>query len=193
MAEALYFENNVEGLFVKALGPRLGAEARAQLRAVGLDLDRPHRPGYPAQVWEQALLVCAAALYPGRPTSEALFEVGRSFLSGFEQTMFGAATVERSQLMGLERTLQRTGRMVRASNNFTELQVLQPAEGQFELSASLLPEFRGTLPPAPVEFPHYLRGLFTSLLAKLGAQGEIAIKVNDPIARAYTLQLRVRV
>ncbi len=46
--EQIEFSQSVEGLFIKGLGSTLTPVMRDQLRAKGLDLDRPLRPGYPA-------------------------------------------------------------------------------------------------------------------------------------------------
>ena len=55
MNEPVVFTPSVESLFVHGL--RLSFPAREELRALGLDLDRPLLPSYPLATWERAVKV----------------------------------------------------------------------------------------------------------------------------------------
>lgn len=65
VTERLMFDHVVEGMFHRALGKRLSAAGREQLRAAGLDLSKPLRPAYPMEQYfgflEIAAKVCMQA------------------------------------------------------------------------------------------------------------------------------------
>jgi uncharacterized protein (TIGR02265 family) len=77
VSERAVFAPTVEGL-VRGLGSKLSEPTRAELRKLGLDLDQPLKPGYPALMWHQALKLIAAEVYPGLTAEEAHFQMARA-------------------------------------------------------------------------------------------------------------------
>lgn len=122
--ERLWFDQAIEGLWLRALGGRVTPALRASLKDAGLDLDRL-LPGYPAATVARCVKLTAAALFPGQPEDDALREVGRLFLTGYQQTLIGRAVLQVLKLIGPRRSLQRMQTNFRSVNyvktRFTEL------------------------------------------------------------------------
>lgn len=115
MEERLWFDAAIEGLWRKALGPRITPQLRAAMRAEGIDLDKL-LPGYPAPVVARCIALTAATLFPGRPPDDAQREIGRLFLLGYEQTLIGRAVIQVLKLIGPRRSLERMQTNFRSVN-----------------------------------------------------------------------------
>lgn len=120
MAEKLVFEQTIEGLYVRGLGSRLTPPLKAQLRAVGVDVDKTLLPAYDFEVWMRSLEVTAAGLYPSLPTEQAMFHVGESFIEGYKETLLGRAVLGVVRVLGPHRALARARQSFRSGNNYTE-------------------------------------------------------------------------
>jgi uncharacterized protein (TIGR02265 family) len=136
VAQRLAFDSSVDALFVKLLGPRLGAEGRAMLRAAGLDLNQKLVPAYPAEDVARWIDVCVPFAYPGLSRDAAIHELGRESVDSFAQTLVGKALMMGVRLMGLRRVLERMTRSMRAGGNYLscECRELGPKDVQLEVN-----------------------------------------------------------
>lgn len=116
----LVFGHTIHELFVKILGSRLDAAARAELATAGLDLSRPLLPAYPLRVVDALMNVAARRLYPELSLDEAHLELGHLQVEAFTSTLLGAATLAMMRLLPVNRVLERTTRSWRNANNFVE-------------------------------------------------------------------------
>lgn len=119
MSERLWFQQSVEGLFVRGLGKAMTPALEEQLRAAGIDLRRL-QPAYPVEAMRRAIDATLAALYPDRSRAEGLAELGRVFMRGYGQTLIGGAMVQFMKVIGPRRSLERMQRNFRTGTNFIE-------------------------------------------------------------------------
>lgn len=115
----LWFQQPIEGLFLRGLGPQMTPQAKAAVKACGIDLDRLE-PGYPVEVVEQALKALTPLLAPDLSQADALRSFGRAFLRGYSETLLGGAMVAVMKAVGPRRTLERMQKNFRTGTNFIE-------------------------------------------------------------------------
>jgi uncharacterized protein (TIGR02265 family) len=139
--EPLYSENAVESLYRRALAGRITAPLQQELKQIGIDLGRPLDPAYPQAVWDRGLRCVATQLFAELPAPKAYFEVGRSFMAGFEHTLVGRAVVQFGKLIGPERTFHRMERNQRTTNNYSVLAVEKIGATHFRLHAGVEPAY----------------------------------------------------
>lgn len=133
MSEKLVFEQTIEGLFVRSLGPRITPALKKQLKAAGLDLDARLLPAYAFDVWMKVLELTARALYPDKPIEDAMLAVGEAFVDGFMETFLGRAVLGMTKVVGPTRTLKRATQTFRSGNNYTETKLTQIDDNTFDL------------------------------------------------------------
>lgn len=119
MSEKLWFSAVIEGVFVKGLGERLTPALKADIKKAGIDVDKL-QPAYPLEVVHKAFDVVIPRLYADMPKEEALFELGRSSLRGYTETLLGRALLQILKLIGVRRSLLRMHTSMRSGNNFLE-------------------------------------------------------------------------
>ncbi len=120
MAEKLVFEQTIEGLFMRGLGPRVTPALKARLRTAGVNLDATLLPAYPFDVWMKSLEATAEELYAELPTDQAMFHVGERFIEGYRDTLLGRAVLGMVRVLGPHRALARARQSFRSGNNYTE-------------------------------------------------------------------------
>lgn len=143
MAERLWFQQPVEGLFLRGLGPRLTPELVQVVRAQGIELANL-RPAYPIEQVRGSLEALAPTLFPSATREQALREFGRIFLRGYAQTFIGSAMVKLMKVIGPRRTLQRMTANFRTGSNFIETRFtsLGPTEAEVWFNDGAdMPEF----------------------------------------------------
>jgi uncharacterized protein (TIGR02265 family) len=132
VSERAVFAPTVEGL-VRGVGSKLSGHARDQLRALGIDLDRPLKPGYPAVTWHRALELIAADVYPGVNASEAHFRMGARTVHGLDETLVGKAMLAMIRLIGPRRALLRLPTSAKIGTNFVNLTLTEHSPNDLEL------------------------------------------------------------
>ena len=118
--EEVIFAGAVEGLFLRGLGARVTPELRAELKGVGLDLDRKILPGYPRKVWNAAIPLAAAHVWPKLDVAAAHVLLGRTIIDGFKLTLLGKALAGMAKVLGPMRTLARMRQNLRTGGNYNE-------------------------------------------------------------------------
>ncbi|MDP2269486.1 MAG: DUF2378 family protein [Archangium sp.] len=157
--EQIEFSQSVEGLFIKGLGAMLTPPIREKLRAKGLDLDKPLRPGYPAVEFHRWIEFIASIIYPDDRKEEAVRRVGHRAVSGLEEGLIGKALSAGLKLIGPRRSLQRVERIFKNNNNYQVATLLELGERDAKVQLS---EVFG--------LPTYYQGLFEAAVAAIGAK-----------------------
>lgn len=170
------FAAAVEGLYLRALKDRLTPALRSELKAAGLDLDHV-LPAYPLTIWEEALCIAARGLYPEHRPEEALAQLGRLLIEGYQQTAIGKAMFPLMKLLGPARVLTRMSRNFQSANNYTETRVNQLSPREAELW------FNRVLQPA------FYQGVLEAGLQAAGAQ-ELAVELGSREGEGFTFRIR---
>lgn len=165
--EQLVFGPTVEGLFVRGLAGKLGPGVVAQLRALGLDVEKPLRPAYSRRVINDAVGLVASALYPGLPVDEAWYRVGKFVALGVKNMTLGGATLALLRILGPVRTLHRLARTFRTTNNYMHVELTQRGPGDFALE----------LTPSNAQ-PRYMQAVIEDMLEHAGAK-DLAVTVAE--------------
>lgn len=143
MSERLWFQQSVEGLFLRGLGERLTPALRGELKRLGIDLDHL-QPGYPHEVVMEGARLAARAVFPDKSEAEGLAALGGLFLDGYTQTFVGAAMLQVMKLIGTRRTLERMQRNFRTGGNYLETRFSSLGPGKAQLwmnDVSGIPDF----------------------------------------------------
>lgn len=118
-SQQLWFSQVIEGIFIKGLGDRLTPELRAELQALGIDLNRLG-PGYPVPVVQQALRATHRHIYPELSEADAFRELGISSVRGYLDTFVGKAVLGVVKLIGVKRSLMRLHLTLSGGNNYLQ-------------------------------------------------------------------------
>lgn len=116
--EKLVFEPALEGLFIRGIGERVTWPLKAELRALGLDLDRPLPRAISREDWYAALAMVVKHLFPEHPRDEAHRIIGQRLMYGTEHTFPGRVIAPLVRKLGPRRFLKRLPRYMKVSNNF---------------------------------------------------------------------------
>ena len=111
--EKLVFELSLEGLFIRGIRDLITWQLKAELRTLGLDLDRKLPRSVPR---DTAMVV--KHLFPELPRDEAHRIIGQRLMHGTETTFPGRAIAPMVRKLGPRRFLKRLPRHMKASNNF---------------------------------------------------------------------------
>lgn len=132
MDEPLDFAVTYETLFRNAFASDVTPRMKERLRALGLDLDKPLLPGYPAKLWPQVMRVTAEELHPTRPFNVAAEQIARRFTHSYFDTMIGKAAALMLRAIGPMRALGRIERTLHTTNNYqrTRLTALSPTQAE---------------------------------------------------------------
>ena len=132
MAQRLWFQQSVEGLFLRGMGDCMTPEFKAALKTAGIDLDTL-LPGYDAEVMVRCVRLAAKHLGTVGTPSDALREVGRRFMNGYRETLVGGAMVAVMGVLSTERVLRRMERNFRSGGNYIETKYTLVRPGVAEL------------------------------------------------------------
>lgn len=130
--ERLWFQNAVEGLFIRNLSSQLNDENRRALAAAGLKLDKL-LPAYPVSVMKAALQVVGPVVLPKGTWAEQQRDLGNRLVKGYFDTVLGAALSSLLRLVGPDRGLSRLDRSLRSITNYLDCRVENRAPQQVEV------------------------------------------------------------
>ena len=176
--EEVIFAGAVEGLFIKGLGHRVTMELQAELRAVGLDLSRQLLPAYPRKVWNAAIPLAAAHVWPELPVAEAHVLLGRAIIDGFKETLLGKALAGMARVLGPMRTLGRMRQNYRTGGNYNETTLTPegPTQVRFWINE-------------PYLHPGYVQGMLQGSLEISGARnGSVEVISVDDKGATYRVR-----
>lgn len=160
MSDRYIFAVAVEAFFTRALGDRLDADARARLKAAGIDLGEPLLAAYPAEVFHEGVAIAASAAYPGVDPGEAQYRAGRDHIHGFVESYPGRMMLALARQLEPRTILEYTGTFLRLGNNFTECRARSAGATRIELWMNDV---------GPV--PDWYRGIVACGLELAGIQG----------------------
>lgn len=165
--DEVIFADAVEGLFLKGLGDRVTPQLREQLKAVGLDLSRALLPAYPRKVWNAAIPLAAAHVWPALDVAASHVLLGRAIIDGFQQTLLGKALAGMAKVLGPMRTLARMRKNLRTGGNYNETTLTPegPAVVLFWINEPFL-------------HPGYVQGLLQGSLEISGARNSVVEVVS---------------
>jgi uncharacterized protein (TIGR02265 family) len=127
------YQVSFEAFFLRAMNGRLDPGARERLREMGLSLDGPVLPIYPAGVFLRGVDVAARAAYPGLPGGEAHFRAGCDHLDAFAASQRGRLMAAFARQIEPHVILEYTGTFIRLGNNFTEARARKVSPTRAEL------------------------------------------------------------
>lgn len=140
--ERFIFKQVMEALFLVGLRERVTPAFRAELKAMGIDLNKL-LPAYDYALWERAV-IATAKLFPNLERGPALTESGRHMVQGtLENNPFGRAGLNLLRLMGVGKALKRAmGRS--AAQNFNKTSFANETANSIEVHMTYvgkIPEF----------------------------------------------------
>jgi uncharacterized protein (TIGR02265 family) len=177
-AERLVFAPSVEALLLRGCAGRITPLLADQLRKIGIDIDKPLLPGYRSDVWQQAIDLVAAGLYPGEPMAVAQRKLGESTVYGWGDTLLGKAMFTVTKLYGPRRILLRFPTMSKSSNNYSSMEVTEV--GAQELAIVCQP-YEG--------WPEFIQGCLCAVASVAGAK-EPQIEVIEHDKTQEEIKLR---
>lgn len=177
--QRLVYVQVVEGLLQHGLHGRVTPRLKQRLRQVGIDLDRPLLPAYPVPLWTHCLSVIIEETYPGLPREEAFRRLAETHVQGYGRTVIGRAVYGVMRLLGPRRLVQRLPQTLRATDNYTEVELLERGPTTYEMKMNSV-----------LETPGYVEALFESLLRVGGADSPRVTRIHvDPAVPSSTYQL----
>lgn len=166
--EATVEASMVEGLFVRAL--KAGPELKADLRTIGVDLERME-PRYTPRQWHEAIELARTREYSAVPQEQGLRMLGRRFFEGFADTLIGKVLVAGFSIMGPLGILKFAPRGIRAARPDTEVIVTNEASRVWTL------ELRQPYPQ-----PDFTAGLVEAAGKRAGATFQVLVSRRQPAA-----------
>lgn len=167
----LIFNHTIQGLFSRTFHEGVPAELKAQLRAAGVDLDKPLLPAYPVRTWCQCVELSAPVAFPRERREVAWRKLGERMIDGYQDSMIGSAMFSMLRLLGPKRTLQRAQKNFRTGNNYSEVRITEVSPTAMDLW------FNETDEP----LRHFTAGLVLAGLRAAGADGaHVDIVDKDP-------------
>ncbi|MBS2029532.1 MAG: DUF2378 family protein [Deltaproteobacteria bacterium] len=157
--DRIVFAHAIQGMLGRLPPALLHGPLREDLRAAGLDLDKPFLPGYPFPTFVAAVRLTAQAAFPELPREQALYQLGRRLVDGYWETLVGKALLAVLKLIGPRRALLRTEKNFRSANNYTECRFKELGPSEFEM---WLNEANGE--------PSYTAGIVSGGLEAAGAR-----------------------
>jgi uncharacterized protein (TIGR02265 family) len=171
------FNHTVQGLFSRTFPDGVPPELKAQLRAVGVDLDKPLLPAYPTTTWSRCIELGAQAAFPGERREVAWRKLGERMIDGYKDSMIGKAMFSMLQVLGPRRTLQRAQKNFRTGNNYSEVRVSDVSPTEMELWFNETDDVRR----------HFTVGLVLAGMRAGGAE-EPQVRLTDMDAKGFTLR-----
>ncbi|HYO65186.1 MAG TPA: DUF2378 family protein [Archangium sp.] len=174
----LVFNHTVQGLFARSFPDGVPAGLKAQLRTVGVDLDKPLLPAYPLTVWSRCIDLGARAAFPDEPRREVAWRrMGERMIDGYQDSMIGRAMFSMLQVLGPRRTLQRARKNFRTGNNYSEVRASDVSPTEMELWFNETDDV----------LRHFTVGLVLAGLRAGGAR-EPQVRLHDVDAKGCTLR-----
>lgn len=180
MKERLMFSPTVEGLFVRAVGNRLTPAIRNEIRAVGIDLDKPLLAAYPVDQYQRAVTIVANRLYPELPPERAHFEIGKRTVYGLIETVIGKGLGAFAKMVGPRRSLLRVAITSKTSTNFNIVDAQEISPNEIEITSTNY-----------VGRPQLMQGCMVAAAEVAGAKNA-ACEIVSFDSSAERLVLRVR-
>ncbi len=167
LEQRLVYVQVVEGLLQHGLHGQVSPRLKQRLRRVGVDLDRPLLPAYPVHLWMHCLVVIAEETYPDVPREEAFRRLAEAHVAGYARTVIGRAVFGVMRLLGPRRLVQRLPQTLRATDNYTEAELVERGPTTYEMRMN-----------SALDAPGYAEALFEAMLRMGGAESPKVTKTH---------------
>lgn len=172
--QRLVYSQVVEGLLQHGLHGRVTHRLKQRLKQAGLDVDRPLMPAYPVTLWVGCLSIIAEEAYPGVPREQAFRQLAEAHVEGYGRTLIGRAVFGVMRLLGPRRLVQRLPQTLRATDNYTEVDLVERGPTTWEMRMN-----------STLDAPGYAEALFEAMLRGGGAESPQVTKL-DATAQSST-------
>ncbi len=159
LEQRLVYVQVVEGLLQHGLHGKVSPRLKQRLRQAGIDLDRPLMPAYPVPLWMHCLSVIIEETYPGVPREQAFRQLAETHVQGYGRTVIGRAVYGVMRLLGPRRLVQRLPQTLRATDNYTEVELLERGPTTYEMRMN-----------SALDTPGYVEALFEAMMRVGGAE-----------------------
>ncbi|HZN91070.1 MAG TPA: DUF2378 family protein [Myxococcales bacterium] len=177
-AKPVIYDSTVEGVLLRGLGGLLTPGLKSKLRALGIDFDRGLRPTYPRAVWNQALAVVVAEVFPGVTLEEGYRKLGELSFRGLRDMPAGRPVSTLAQWVGPRGSILRLPEGCSSVNNYMKMMVDELAPNHFRL---YLNETHGC--------PAYAQGAIWEALTVGGAK-DLRISIREATVDAACFDIR---
>lgn len=176
LEQRLVYVQVVEGLLQHGLHGQVSPRLKQRLKQAGIDLDRPLLPAYPVPMWTHCLSVIAEETYPGVPREESFRRLADAHVQGYGRTVIGRAVYGVMRLLGPRRLALRLPQTLRATDNYTEAELIERGPNTYEMRMN-----------SALDAPGYVEALLESMLRVGGAEAPKVTKTHaDPAAPSST-------
>lgn len=177
--QRLVYVQVVEGLLQHGLHGRVSPRLKLRLKQAGIDMDRPLLPAYPVPLWMRCLSVIVEETFPGVPREEAFRQLADAHVQGYGRTIIGRAVYGVMRLLGPRRLVERLPQTLRATDNYTEVEIVARGPTTYEMRMN-----------SNLDTPGYTEALFESMLRVGGAESPKVTKTHmDEAAPSSTYLL----
>ncbi len=175
--QRVVFSSGFESLFSRDLRAHVTPVIGAELKALGVNLEKPFQAGYPIETWAAAVELLAKHLYPEDGKPAAYWKLGRSTIAGFAETLIGRAAFGFLRLVGPVRSVERAARTYANTNNYTKVALNRVGPTSFDFYLNE----KHTL-------PEYDIGVVEAVLEHVGAKSPRVTLVSQD-AEGFTMRL----
>ncbi|NVJ02023.1 DUF2378 family protein [Myxococcus sp. AM009] len=168
LEQRLVYVQVVEGLLEHGLRGGVSPRLKHRLRQAGIDLDRPLLPGYPVLLWEKCLDVIVEETFPGLPREDAFRQLAERHVQGYGRTVVGRAVYGVMRLLGPRRLVQRLPQTLRATDNYTEVELTEQGPTTYAMRMN-----------SRLNAPGYAEALFEALLRVGGAESPRVTRLRE--------------
>ncbi|MBZ4420374.1 DUF2378 family protein [Myxococcus sp. RHSTA-1-4] len=165
--QRLVYVQVVEGLLQHGLHGQVSPRLKQRLKQVGVDLDRPLLPAYPVPLWAHCLNIVVEETYPDLPREEGFRLLAEAHVQGYGRTVIGRAVYGVMRLLGPRRLVQRLPQTLRATDNYTEAELLERGPTTYEMRMN-----------SALDAPGYAEALFEAMLRVGGAESPGVTRIH---------------
>jgi uncharacterized protein (TIGR02265 family) len=174
---AAVYITTVEGTFLRGLGPLVTPALKARLLELKIDF-AGLRASYSREVWNRALAITVAELFPGRPHEEGYRKLGELSFRGLRHMPGGAPVAKIAQWVGPRGSILRLPEGCSSVNNYMKMTLEELAPNHFRLH---LNETHGC--------PAYTQGAIEEALTVGGAR-DLHVAIHAATAEAVCFDVR---
>ncbi|MFZ5438969.1 MAG: DUF2378 family protein [Myxococcota bacterium] len=172
------FRHTVEAFLSRVFIRRglLQGAVKAQLLALGVDPAHPRDTPVPR--WRQVVKLAADTIAPGQPEADAMREVGREMIRGFEASLVGRSLFIVQRIIGMKRMLETLAHNYRNADNATEVVVRELGPRDMELRFKVA---------EGIPWPTYTEGIILEAARAIGIRDEVRVgfRVESPSEVTY--------
>lgn len=126
----------VEALLLKAFRDDLDRPAHDALDAIGVNLDRPLKTFYPADVADECMRIVRRTLFPHLTDAEAYRAIGERFVHSYLDTTIGRLATPLIKMMGPRRMLHQLSRFFEGGGNYVSARCVDVSPCAVEVHVS---------------------------------------------------------